>query len=278
MFDPQVDSPVQPVMPVDAGLRRDAGVVLDSGVDAGLDAGARDAGLDAGAALDAGTEPPFNGSILVTTTGSGLAISASFSNWTSFPQCVERQTGLCRTRTCQGRGASSSQSAGTLTATVHGRAVTLTRDAMGRYSGRLATTLVAGDVVQLTASGDAVPAFTTSVDVLPASDFTSPVCGLFVPCAGIARTTPPTFQWRPIAGATVTVTTIWEDFRGAQMATCEWPSTSGSGTIEPTVWASIPPEETFVLLGSIDATKTVTAGEYVLTVTSRPETTLAVVQ
>ena len=283
----QLDAPLEPVIRAPPGA-----AVTDAGAsDAGLDAGERDAGLDAGARvdggagvdagvmlLDAGVDRPFFGSLLVSTTPTGLRVQASFSTSSSFPTCVETAAGTCRLRTCRGRGMSTTDSAGTLTVSVNGQSLTLSPDANGRYSGQLSTVLLPGDVVQLAASGDVVPAFSTSVAVTNFTTITAPVCALFVACDGVERATPPTLQWTPVTGLTVRATTIWEDVRGSNMALCDWPSTRGTGTIDAAVWSRIPSNEIFLLLGETNVTKTLRAGDYELNITIGPTQDFAVIE
>lgn len=255
--------------------------------DAGHDAGVRDAGLDAGldAGVDAGiadagelpvVQPSRSGSILISVDSTGLSVNATFSESSSLPSCTQRTVGSCTLLSCTGRGVSTNESAGTLTAVIDGMRTDIPVSAMGGYRGRVAGFFPPGTVVTIEASGGWVPAFSVSAEVLEHRSFSAPLCPLFTSCPEIERARAPALTWTPFVNGTATAGVVWEDTRNRLM-TCTWPSTSGMGTIEPSLWQLIPARAQFLLQASLGATTKTSIADWDLSTTIGPDTGLVVI-
>lgn len=154
------------------------------------------------------------------------------------------------------------QSAGTVSVAGGARTITLTPDADGGYAAESSVqpSWAGGETLTLTASGAAVPSFTTTIPApvkmtLSAPDIRSGAMPLVVP-----RTSDLQLTWT--GGSETVELGLWnQDNQPTAQLLCRFPASRGSGTVPAAALQHLRPGTGYFILQTVSR-KTVTAGPF----------------
>ncbi len=219
---------------------------------------------DAGRGDDAGGEPTPNGALvaLLQHEGEAGALSGMFFDRPldhllrgEIPGCTTiMESGACHAVQCSSGPALTSANAGTLRASVRGVEIATASLGESTYFATQTSPIFApGDLIEISAGGDVVPAFRASV-LAPEALLSS------IPST-ISRANDLTLTWSPaIAAAHVQVSLL--PSTGSVLVTCRLPTASGMVTVARSLLAQLPNDDsTSVTVFTENATR-VRAGTY----------------
>lgn len=207
-------------------------------------------------------------------TYAGTIFSASFNEAqsTDGTQCATRAAGPCQIRECTinaDAGATNpARSAGTVSFMGAGESLSLQPSADGTYAGDAPRNEIfpAGTEVTVSAGGDAVPAFTTTVRVPARVEITAPMLSLAT-TTNISRAMPLATSWTGGTSGKVLVFLASASASRSATVSCTYDATAGSATIAADVLSALPVGSGSIAIGGVEQ-REVTAGGYTVTVSA----------
>lgn len=216
-------------------------------------------------------------SAVATVSGMTYAATIFSANFneaqsTDGTQCTTRTSGPCQIRECSVSAdagtTSPSRSAGVVSFTGAGEMLSLQPSADGTYAGDAPRNEIfpAGTEVSVSAGGDAVPAFSTTVRVPARVEITAPMLSLAT-TTNINRATPLATSWTGGTSGKVLVFLASATSARSASVSCTYDASAGSATIAADVLAALPAGSGSIAIGGVEQ-REVTAGGYTVTVSA----------